>query len=94
MGCRLNCRKDDLAFIVSATTPETLASIGHVCRCVEQVNNPISGEPGWLIDPPVQIAGEVFPHCLDRVMRPIRDPGEDAVDQMVLLCGLPQEVAA
>ncbi len=90
----MNCRKDDLAFIVSASSPQSAGSIGHVCRCVEQVSHPVSGEPGWLIDPPVQIAGEVYPNCLDRVMRPIRPQPDDATDEMVLIAGLPQEVVA
>ena len=90
----MNCRKDDLAFIVSASSQQSAKSIGHVCRCVEQVSHPISGEPGWLIDPPVQIAEGVFPHCLDRVLRPIRPQPDDATDQMVLIAGLPEQVAA
>lgn len=90
----MNCIKGDLAIIVSASDPALAGSIGHICICVEPVSHPISGEHGWVIDPPAQIAGELFMHCLDRAMRPIRDPGNDAVDQMVLLCGLPQEVAA
>ena len=30
----------------------------------------------------------------DKVLRPIRDPGEDATDEMVLIAGKPEQVAA
>lgn len=90
----MNCSKGDIAIIVGATYPALAGCIGHICRCVEQVNHPISGEPGWVIDPPVQMELGEFQNCLDKVMRPLRDPGDDAFDEMLLIAGLPQEVAA
>ena len=90
----MNCRKDDLAFIASASSPAFAGIVGHVCRCVEQVSHPVSGEPGWLIDPPVQTDIGLCENCLDRVMRPIRPQSDDAFDEMLLIAGLPAEVPA
>ena len=90
----MNCKQGDLAYIVRVNHPVFEEAAGHICRCVEQINQPISGEPGWIIDPPVRIAGRDLPHCVDRVMRPIRPQPDDATDEMVLIAGLPEQVAA
>jgi hypothetical protein len=52
----------------------------------------------WVIDRPItwrnsQMKADL-PVCPDQYLRPIRDPGDDAVDEMVQLLGRPSEVTA
>lgn len=62
-------------------------------------------EPSWVCSP---ADGGTLPHqrldgevgfirrrvIPDAILRPIRDPGDDATDEMVLIAGKPQEVTA
>lgn len=88
----MNCRQGKLAYVAN---PSAIA-YGHVVTCLKPLPpgsdgwHPSKG-PIWEIDKPLPISagwmvmGKVvdshtFP---DEAMRPIDDPGEDAVDQMV-----------
>jgi len=90
----MNCEQGELAVIVGASHPGTVRALGHICVCVELVKHPITGEPGWRIDPPVQTDIGLCENCLDRVMRPIRPQSDDAFDEMLLIAGLPAQVIA
>lgn len=85
----MNCKQGDLAVIVKCVGGKSQErNIGHICRCVKAVRAPW-GDPGWLIDPPAPL-GQTL--CTDGSLRPIRDPGDDARDEM--LRPLPNEVTA
>lgn len=101
----MNCKKDDLAIVVRSFTGENL---GKIVRCLRLANpedlwlhNVGYDGPVWLIDQTLicrslanlNYFAEV-PLVPDEILRPIRDPGEDATDEMVQLLGKPQEVTA
>lgn len=100
----MNCRPGDLAFIVSVgeilplCAREALhrAAIGRVVRTVH-LTPPSDGSdvPCWMLEEPFSVPygddGTLI-YCwgiADRGLRPIRDPGEDAVDEMIQLVGSP-----
>lgn len=67
--------------------------LGHIAICMERTTHPITGEPAWWIDPPlIAPDGEVHEGVIDFLLRPLRDPGDDAVDEILTLAGKPQEV--
>jgi hypothetical protein len=48
--------------------------------------------PAWIIDPPFDIEDEYLKDSvLDCALKPIRDPGPDAVDEMVQKLGSPTQ---
>lgn len=85
----MNCKKGEIAMYVG--TQANLAHVrGHLFQCLEWVTDS-EGRSGWLTDP------HPTPQCVglrDEVLRPIRDPGPDAIDEMLLVCGKPREVTA
>jgi hypothetical protein len=84
----MNCKAGDLAVIVRCTSGQEYV-LGHVCTVLARADQPCTGAPGWRFEPPTR-RGHTC--TLDAFMRPIRDPGEDARDE--LLRPLPDEVAA
>lgn len=66
----MNCRQGDIARVVRYDTVIE-PHVGMVVRCVEPVMQPITGLPGWVIEP------ELDGHdcVLDAALRPIR-PGD------------------
>ena len=56
-----------------------------VCEFAQPVRAPLESG-GW--------RSTAYAPVPDQFLRPIRDPGDDATDQMVLIAGLPQEVVA
>ncbi len=84
----MNCKPGDLAVIVRSLTSSQERNLGHICRCVAPAMSPW-GEPGWRIEPPTPLGQH---HAVDVALRPLRDPGDDALDEM--LRPLPEEVAA
>jgi hypothetical protein len=85
----MNCKKGDIAMYVGKA-PELANIRGHLFRCMEWITD-TDGREGWLTDPPPR---EGHAGLRDHVLRPIRDPGPRAVDEMLVVCGVPREVAA
>ena len=93
----MNCKKDDLAiFVKSAAGNE-----GKIVRCVRLASQAdlnsvrfIDTEgPVWVIDRLLlDNRGRHVALAKDESLRPIRDPGDDAVDEMVQKLGKPEEV--
>ena len=85
----MNCEKGDLAVIVSMSAFYGDWPIGRIVRCLRLDDD---GEC-WYIEPKlVGPDGRVWGTVWDGCLRPIRDPGDDAKDEM--LRPLPQEVTA
>jgi hypothetical protein len=96
----MNCRPDDLARIIKSNS-------GYTDRLVDVVRlfgvgpgHYVHLGPLWYVRPigftphDCKLTPEglfLFP---DRLMRPIRNPGNDAVDEMVLRVGAPEGVTA
>lgn len=85
----MNCKKGDLAVIVISAA----GNEGRIVRCVGLTESRmfhIFRGPRWLIDKPVPDSlGGFIDSIADANLRPIRDPGEDATDEMVALLGKP-----
>lgn len=98
----MNCRENDLAILIEDLWLEnplsgerkTLLASGALVRCVSL--DPIDN--CWNIEEPRRIslmfeqAPRIRIDCVlsgirDDVLRPIRDPGDEAVDEMVRLAG-------
>lgn len=92
----MNCKPGDLAVIVRS---KNTRNIGFITRCVA-FKPTRRGEPAWLIDPPCPVGNYVDESGVFRLsdwaydshLLPIRDPGDDAKDEM--LRPLPHEVTA
>lgn len=82
----MNCKKGELAVIIKSD-PDKQHAIGHICRVVERWQHQfLRHEPAWRIDPVVSGGYDVV---LDECLRPIRDPGDDAVDETLVRLGKP-----
>ncbi len=82
----MNCKPGDLAIVVAAPAIAKRA-IGSIVRCVELFDGFGTG-PMWTVEPPA--AGHYW-GIKDRWLRPIRDPGDDAVDEVLQLVGAPSK---
>lgn len=86
----MNCKPGDLAMVVRCS-PGSEITLGHTCEIVEMEIHPITKEIGWLVDPPCANGHDCI---VDAFLRPLRDPGADAVDEMVQKLGKPEGVTA
>ena len=86
----MNCKPGDLAICVRSQVPERLGII------VEVVGPAADGAIGWWT---VRVDGKPCPSPMgwkarDSSLRPIRPQPDDAIDEMVLIAGKPEQVAA
>lgn len=78
----MNCKPGDLAVQVSCYGDGRY--IGQLYRCLSSFIDG-DGEPRWRVEPLSRTLPKwVAPECDDKHLRPIRDPGEDAVDETLL----------
>ena len=88
----MNCKPGDLAMLVRAL-PQFPEQVGRIF--VVTVMDPLAPEPAWFYEGAMirrqegrhRMSWASLPDCW---LRPIRDSGDDAVDET--LRGLPQEV--
>lgn len=87
----MNCKPGDLAQIVRALyDPE---HVGKIVTCRQWAPDAWGG--AWATDPVLRRSSsgaKLVWH--DDDLRPIRDPGDDAIDEMVLIVGKPEGVTA
>lgn len=78
----MNCKPNDLAVIYRADLPADRIFIGRIIRVVKVVPHNRFGHPCWTYDGPrlLSVFGNVTA-VADHDLHPIRDPGDDAVDQ-------------
>jgi hypothetical protein len=87
----MNCKKGDLAIVVSRTT-----NAGKIGRCVRRYDGPwaYGVGPGWILEGPVlhEPSGrrKRINAVADEWLRPIRD--NDGEDEMLRIAGKPREV--
>jgi hypothetical protein len=80
----MNCRPNELAFFVSAhgcygpALKAALASLGRVVKCLD-----LDAFGKWNVEP-YSVCGFEVVAIDDSLLRPIRDPGDDAVDEISL----------
>lgn len=98
----MNCKPGDLAIVVKSTC----GNEGKIVRCI-RLATPVEADrlgywsgPLWYTD--VELMSQRYNgmerrmvrSCPDKYLRPIRDPGDDAVDEMVERVGKPEGVVA
>lgn len=84
----MNCKPGDLAVVVRARfDPSHLGKIVSVVEWDDEAG-------GWKVDPPIMTAGIPWRAVADHALRPIRDPGDDAVDEMIQRIGVSHGVPA
>lgn len=89
----MNCKPGDLAQVFRVTAKEIEWALGRIVRCVRL--ELLNGRLGWILEHPLEEPDPgIWAWCwiADDCLRPIRDPGDDARDEM--LRPLPQEVKA
>lgn len=93
----MNCRPGDLAVVVFS---KNIENVGAIVRCIRLISDSEQvdgvqwtqrrGGPCWLVESEGRllawgIAGHVRRRAFaDALLRPIRDPGEDAQDETLL----------
>lgn len=78
----LRCWPGDLAVVVKLWSQRDMWLIGRVVTVTVLTSHPVTGEPGWKIDQWLTTpAGDRHNCVLDSMLKPIRDPGDDAVDE-------------
>lgn len=92
-----NVRQGDTAVITDGPNRDRFVSVGAKC----DPSPFLSGELAWFVTllqsgVDSRLLTEMRPGeqglCQDRVLRPIRDPGDDAVDEMVRIAGKPAKL--
>ena len=78
----MNCKPGDLAVIIKTWRGHSDAvAVGRVLRIADTYKtHPIYGHM-WSIVKPVEIRGQSVVWVADEILRPIRDPGDDAPDE-------------
>lgn len=73
---------------------------GKIVRCIRlEYTAPTMTSFGlisniWLVDPPLEGVNGLAKHLPDAWLVPLRDPGDDAVDEMVVIAGKPEHQPA
>ena len=89
----MNCKPGDLAIVVGGRDPNCPPRRGTIVK----VDRPSKVWPQcWVMDPPIVDPADGYSvHVQDKHLCPIRDPGDDAVDETLLRLPSPrQEVTA
>ncbi|MGC4396010.1 hypothetical protein [Hydrogenophaga sp. T2] len=92
----MNCKPGDLAVIVRASDRFEHAWVGRVIRVTHLSGVGLTGLPCWAYEGP-RLHHRLFGDATaiaDEVLRPLRDPGDDAVDEVLRRIGSPNEVTA
>lgn len=79
----MNCKPGDLAMVVGGWFPQLHGRIITVYNVVR--SNELG--PCWSYSGNLSIKGYVIEYVEDCCLKAIRDPGDDAVDEMVQLVG-------
>ena len=82
----MNCKPGDLAVQVG-TFGSFNKYLGAIVECVSFSME--SGEPVWRVKPLVPSDPGIIDECHDKHLRPIRDPGDDAIDETLTWLPVP-----
>lgn len=91
------CRQGDLAIVVRSMC----GNEGRIVKCIARYDGifvELNGEivlinPSWVIEPHLPtITGGRSWAIADENLRPIRDPGDDAIDEIIQRVGKPSDV--
>lgn len=84
----MNCRPGDLAVVVKAKLDPN--QLGKIVTVLEWDTLFL----GWKVSPPIITDGSPWMAVADHALRPIRDPGDDAVDEVIQRIGTPHKETA
>lgn len=95
----MNCKPGDFAMIVAASRMGHAGKIVRVVRLASADDLKAIGlkfEPSvWVLDTPLMtVCGFEVALQKDAWLRPIRDPGDDAVDEVIQRIGTPHKEVA
>lgn len=77
----MNCKPNDLAIVKSEQCTILANLVDHIVK-VTRLDRNACGDAAWEFEGPRRfIFGELFAVIPDRLLRPIRDPGDDARDE-------------
>lgn len=79
----MNCKPGDMAMVMRSWYPQLL---GRLITVHELAGENQMG-PIWTYTGNLAVQGVTIEYVEDCCLKPIRDPGDDAVDEMVQLCG-------
>jgi hypothetical protein len=76
----MNCKPGEMAFIWQAGANGEAWADGLIVRCLTSF---MEGEYAcWIIEKPLMSpAGQIYTSVYDGVLKPVRDPGDHAVDE-------------
>jgi hypothetical protein len=84
----MNCKPNDMAMVIRSQYPDMLGRIIRVTTLLKLNDVPEEQVHAWLYEGDLRTdTGGRIAAAEDCCLRPIRDPGDDAVDEMVELCG-------
>jgi len=94
----MNCKPGDLAVLIRVLDSEFNPNIGRIVEVLHRAPD-LDGEPAWtcrMVGSPghTEIGASQQADARDRNLRPIRDPGNDAVDQTLVPGYVKDEVTA
>lgn len=85
----MNCKPGDLAVIVRCERSYCKAHLGKIVRCI-QLESCDEGSMHWATDPKLYATDDGLEIVwADEVLRPIRDPGDDATDETLTWLPVP-----
>lgn len=83
----MNCRPGDLARVVNSAETRESGVVDWFFKVTQLNGVAANGRPSWGFEGPPRtvpkgiLKGLVFEGIADDILRPIRDPGDDAVDE-------------
>lgn len=82
----MNCKPNDLAIVVKSQYPHLLGHVIRVKHFMTLDNGTAEGILVWAYEGDlINTAGQRVAYAEDVCLKPIRDPGDKAVDEMVNL---------
>lgn len=90
---KLNCKPGDLARVMPNQETIEQGCVDKIIRVLQTVPHMFTGKPCWLYEGPLFRCqcgcGGIVTALADYVLCPIRDPGDDAVDEVIIRLGKP-----
>lgn len=81
----MNCEPNDLAVVASTLgCPAAIPLLGAVVKVLYISEVDLRYGPMWRLEGVVRLRGIECNVIADAMLKPLRDPGDDAVDEMVL----------
>jgi len=87
----MNCKPGDLAVVVRTAPDERNRHLGRIVPVLRLSKQPTKYGPAWEYEGDVLTTWGRVPVIEDCALRPIRDPGDDAVDETLEWLDVPHK---